>query len=443
MNEDAGRRISSNLSKMVRLKTVSHFVSAETDEAEFVKFRQLLDELYPLTAGAGQRRLIGRTGLLYRIPGKSAENSCVFMAHYDVVPAEESEWDFDPFSGEMKDGFICGRGSLDTKCTLCSVMEAVEEKLKAGWIPEHDLYLSFSGEEEVEGDDADAIVKDFEARKVHPDFVLDEGGAVIPEGLPGVKRPAAMIGIAEKGVANLELSVQNAGGHASTPPKSTAVGELSRAAVAIEAHPFPAQLTKPVMEMFGYLGKEVPGIYGAAFRHAGLLSPAIRAAAAKMGGTFNAMVRTTCAVTMMQGSSSFNVLPDRAVMGMNLRLLGSDTMESALARIRKTVNDPKIGYRYISGSNPSPVSDCEGKKWKQLTGVVRQFWPEALPAPYTLNGGTDSRHFHRISGCVYKFTPMEMSAAERGTVHGRNEKIAAARLLKMTEFYGKLMEELL
>jgi carboxypeptidase PM20D1 len=428
---------------MIQVKTVSHFDAAETDEAEFEKFRKLLDRLYPVTGGIGQRRRIGRTGILYRIPGRETEGDpAVLMAHYDVVPAEASEWDFDPFSGEIKDGFICGRGALDTKCTLCAVMESVENLLKKGWRPKHTLYLSFSGEEEVEGSDADRIVKDFEAAGIRAAFVLDEGGAVIPEGLPGVKRPAAMIGIAEKGVANLELSVSGSGGHASTPPAHTAAGEIARAAAAIEAHPFPAQLTRPVLEMFRYLGEEVPGAAGAAFRKASLLSPAIRAAAVRMGGTFGAMVRTTAAVTVMQGSPSYNVLPEKAMIGVNLRLLGNDTMESACAYLKKAVNNPKIEFRYISGSNPSPVSDCEGDMWKMLTDTIHSTWPEALIAPYTLNGGTDSRFFHRISGCVYKFTPMEMSAEDRKCVHGRNEKIAAGRLLKMAVFYSRLLEKL-
>ena len=460
-------RTTQHLQEAIRFPTVSDFDHAKEDELAFAGFIGWLEETYPHIYAAADFKRVGRRGLLYRISaGEAGEAACgsshgvepddpakrsastrlggpaALMAHYDVVPVEPEKWEEAPFSGVIRDGCLWGRGSLDTKGTLICAMEAVEDYLKAGRRPVNDLYLAFSGEEETEGTSAEEIVDVLEEAGIRPAFVLDEGGAVIPEGLPGVQKTSAMIGIAEKGVANVKVTLKGPGGHASTPPRHTLLGRMAAAACAIEKHKFRGRITEPVAGMFDLIGRERGGAVGLAFRNVRALKPAVIAAATYLGGTFRAMVRSSAAVTMMSGSPSYNVLPGEVSMGLNLRLLLGDTIESAVDELSRVVDDPAMVFEVISGSDPSPVSRADGPAWELLTETVKEVWPEVLVAPYTLNGGTDSRSWHRISDHVYKFTPMVMKKDERGSVHGHNEKIRLEALGEMASFYEKLVGHL-
>ncbi|MDO4805392.1 MAG: M20/M25/M40 family metallo-hydrolase [Lachnospiraceae bacterium] len=436
------KKIVDDFRAMIRIKTISKDDIRKMDMGEFAAFRKLLSDRFPVIKEMAEVQVIPPTGILFKIKGESADAPSVLMAHMDVVPADQEGWTCDPFGAEIKDGRIYGRGTLDTKGTLCAIMEAVEYSLGRGWKPKNDLYLSFGGEEEVSGETAGNIAEWLGKAGVRPAFVLDEGGAVIPEGVPGLKRKTAMVGIAEKGTANYMLSVRGQGGHASTPPRHTAIGKLAKAAVRLEEHPFPARLTTPVRLMFREIAKEVPVYERAAFANANLLEPAIKTMASALGPTFNAMVRTTTAVVIFEGRSAFNVLPDRAAMGVNVRMLEGDTPESVRGELMRRVKDPEIEVDLIAGTPPTSVSEIDCREWEMLKKVIRKVWKDVPVGPYQLNGGTDSRFFSEISNHVYRFTPMEMTAKERATVHGANESISVKNLLKTVLFYRLLLEEL-
>ncbi len=424
---------------MIRLKTVSHDDGSLTDREEFRKLRALIKERFPVLFERGEGWVIGEYGVLIRIPGKSESDPSVLMAHMDVVEADGGGWTHDPFGAEISGGRIYGRGTLDTKCTLLSILQAVSFRLANGFVPEHDIWLSFGGEEETCGPCCREIVSFLRERGVKPAFVLDEGGSVIPEGVPGLRKQAAMIGIAEKGTANYMLSIRKeGGGHASVPPKSTVIGRLARAAVAIEKHPFPARLSEPVKLMFRELAPYVPVYERPVFEHPELTSPAIAAAASVLGGTFGAMVRSTCAVTIMEGHSSFNVLPDSAAMGVNVRLLEGDTVESAAERLRKIAGDPDISVDIIAGTDPSPVADIRCREYGILKDTIAGIWPGTVIAPYQMNGGTDARFYAELTDRIYRFSPMIMTKDDRSRVHGVDESIAIPTLFRMIRFYISL-----
>lgn len=442
MRKQSRKKIVDDLRAMIRLKTVSADDIRKMDMEEFAAFRKLLLRRFPTIQEQAEIREIPPTGILFRIKGESSESPSVLMAHYDVVPADQDGWTHDPFGGEIAEGRIYGRGTLDMKGTLCAIMEAVEYSLLGGWKPKNDLYLSFGGEEEVSGETAYNIVEWFVQEGIRPAFVLDEGGAVIPEGLPGLRKQAAMVGIAEKGTANYMLTVKDKGGHAATPPKHTAIGKLAKAAVRLEENPFPARLSTPVRLMFREVAHEVPFYEKPAFANANLLEPAIKTAATILGSTFNAMVRTTAAVVIFEGRSAFNVLPDRAAMGVNVRMLEGDTPESICEDLKRIIKDPEIKVDLISGTPPTPVSEIYCPEWNMLRKVIRKVWKDVPVGPYQLNGGTDSRFYSRISNHVYKFTPTVMTAKERGTVHGIDESVSIRGLLETVLFYRFLLKEL-
>ncbi len=413
------------LARMIRVRTVSSRDASKVDETAFRAFRALLPELYPMVHRnlALTREEIGPRGLLYRWKGKSSQHPVVLLAHYDVVPADEGAWSRPPFAGLIEKDVLWGRGALDTKVTLCGILEAAEALLKQGFVPENDVYFAFSGDEEVMGPSAPAIVQELARRGVKPALVLDEGGAVVENIFPGVNRPSALIGIAEKGLLDVRLSVKSTGGHASAPPRQTPVGILAKAAVRIEAKPFPGRLSEPAARMFDTLGRHSTFAYRLIFANLWCFFPLLNAICRKRGGELNALVRTTCAFTTMSASPAQNVLPPEASIGANLRLIGGDTPEAAVARFEKTARDERITFEKLYGMAPSPVSLASGEAWERIERAVRQTWPEALVSPYLMLACSDSRHYPAISEHVYRFSAMALTKEERESIHGNDERI--------------------
>jgi len=428
-----------HLARMIRCKTVSSLDGLNVNKDEFDKFRRLLSELYPHIHKACKIQRVGESGILYTLKGKSDAAPVVFMAHYDVVPAEGRAWDKPPFEGILEDGVLWGRGTLDTKGTLCAICEAAEGLVAGGFVPENDLYFAFSGDEEIAGESAPLIVDELQKRGVAPAMVLDEGGAVVQGVFPGVRKPCALIGTAEKGILDVELSVEGRGGHASTPPPHTPVGVLARAVTRIENRPFESRLTPPVAAMFDTLGRHSSFLYRLVFANLWCFKPLLESMCRKLGGELNAMMRTTCAFTMMEGSGASNVIPPAAKVTANLRILGGETVEKAVAYMKLTADDGDIKFRAIYGMEPSPNSIASGSSWETLKNAVSQTWPGALVSPYMMFACTDSRHYHRICDHVYRFSAMAMSREERATIHGHNERIPLDTLVKLVQFYTRLI----
>ena len=433
-------RVVDALQKLVQCKTISACDPALEDEAEFQKLIDMLPVLYPSVFGACIFRQLPDRALLFRWPGKSDAAPSVMMAHYDVVPVNEEGWDKPPFAGIIEDGVLWGRGTLDTKVTFNGVLSAANHLISQGFMPENDIYFAFSGGEEVNGKGAVNIVDFFMENGITPALVVDEGGAVVENVFPGVKAPCGLIGIAEKGMMNVRYSVRSSGGHASAPLPKTPVTTLAKACRRIVEHPFPMHLTKPAAEMFDTLGRHSSFALKLVFANLWLFRPVLDLICKLGGGEMNALCRTTTAFTMMEGSEARNVLPAKASLISNMRLNPEDSVASALDYLKKTVKDETVEIEVLESFEPSPISrtDCEG--WQKVSAAVAQTWPGCIVSPYLMVQCSDSRHYGKLSDRVYRFSAMDMTAQERKSIHGNNEKIRLASVSKAVEFYIRLMK---
>ncbi len=434
-------RVIENLRTLVRCKTVSYADSSLEDDAEFEKLIAVLPTLYPHVFEVCSFDRLPDRGLLFKWEGKAHDAPAVMMAHYDVVPANEELWDKPAFDAVLEDGVVWGRGTLDTKVTFNGVLFAADHLIAEGFVPENDIYFAFSGGEEVNGNGAVHIVDYLEKHGIDPAVVVDEGGAVVEHVFPGVSAPCGMIGIAEKGLMNVRFSAVSAGGHASAPKPHTPVGVLSKACCRVEAKPFKAHVTEPVRQMFDTLGRHSNFVYRLIFSNLWCFKPVLDAICKSSGGELNALMRTTVAFTQMDGSKAPNVIPPAASMMANMRLNPADTIDSALAYLKKTVADEQVNIELMYGENPSRISqvDCDG--YRRVATAVASTWKGCIVSPYLMVQCSDSRHYGRISDKVYRFSAMDLTSEERATIHGNNERIRVECAHRAAEFYIRLMKQ--
>ncbi len=430
-----------SLGELVKCRTVSNYDHEKEDDAEFEKLISLLPTLYPRVWETCPLLRLPDRALLFTWKGREEGKPAVLMAHYDVVPVEEENWEVPPFEALIRDGVMWGRGTLDTKVTFNGILSAAENLLAQGFTPKNDIYFAFSGGEEINGDGAVHIVDYFKSQGIEPELVVDEGGAVVEDVFPGVSGQCGLIGIAEKGLLNLEFSVASPGGHASAPAPHTPVGVLSKACTRVESHPFKLHFTKPVLEMFDTLGRHSSFVYRMIFANLWAFGWVLDLICKKSGGELNALLRTTVAFTQMQGSLAPNVIPPSASMVANLRLNPCDSVAGAVETIRAAVGDDKVALRVMQSFEPSPISrtDCAG--WERVSKAVGDTWKGCLVSPYLMVQCSDSRHYRDISDRVYRFSAMDLTKEERGTIHGNNERIRLETACRAVEFFLRLMKQ--
>ena len=436
-----GDKAVESLCELVRCKTVSYRDKKLEDNSEFQKLISKLPFLYPNVFEKCSFEELEDRALLFKWEGKNHNEPTVLMAHYDVVPVNEEDWEKPAFDAVIEDGVIWGRGTLDTKATFNGILFAANHLIEQGFVPENDIYFAFSGGEEINGKGAVNIVDWFENNGIIPALVVDEGGAVVENVFPGVKQPCGLIGIAEKGMLNLEYKVKSNGGHASAPKPHTPVGVLSAACCRVENKPFKSHLTKPVASMFDTLGRHSSFVYRMIFSNLWLFKPVLDMICKKSGGELNALMRTTVAFTQMSGSKAANVIPPEATMVSNMRLNPMDTMDSAVEYIKNTVKNDNIEISVIDGMNPSRVSELDCEAYNKVATAVASTWKGCIVSPYLMVQCSDSRHYGRISDKVYRFSAMDLTSEERATIHGNNERIRIQAVNKTVEFYIRLIKQ--
>ncbi|HXY31093.1 MAG TPA: M20 family peptidase [Gemmatimonadaceae bacterium] len=431
------------LARALRFRTISYLDSG-VNAAEMLGLHAYLDSAFPRVHAALKREVVGGYSLLYTWRGSdTSAPPLILMSHMDVVPVEagtEAGWAHPPFAGDIADGFVWGRGSLDDKVGVLAILEGVETILARGIKPNRTIYLAFGEDEEVRGSGARAIVSLLASRGVHPNFVMDEGGVVAHDLVPGVSRPVALVGVAEKGYASVDLTVRDAGGHSSMPPPHTAVGVLSSAIVRVEANQMPARIAGATAVMFDRVAREMSFGSRFVFANRWLFEPLIVRQLSASPST-NATIRTTTAATMFEGSVKDNVLPQRARAVVNFRILPGDSVAGVLAHVRDVVRDPRVTVALHSTSNeePSPTSPTEGEPYQLLETAIAQRFPGTIIAPVLVTGATDARYYAALTPNVYRFLPLPLSPSDLSRIHGTNERVGVADYGRAVRFMTQLI----
>jgi len=431
------------LQNLIAIRTISHPDPKQRDREPFIAFAEAFERHFPRLVATLERVELPEHALLYRWAGESDERPVVLMAHIDVVPIDESApWQHPPFGAEIHDGAIWGRGTLDDKGQLVAIAEAVERLAESGFTPAQDIWLSFGSTEEVFGETAQLAVDALRERGVEPWFVMDEGGAIASEAFPGVDVPLGVIGVTEKGVTSLELTVEGRGGHASTPSRMDATARLARAILRLDKAPFPASLPAPTIEMFRRLAPHAPAPLRPLMANAGTLRPALARALTLAGPEAAAMVRTTLAVTTLSGSPAINVIASTARAGVNSRVMVGDTVAGVAERVRRIIDDDTVQVEVTEANEPSPISPHDDDAFRLIESAITATFPDAVPTPYVMMAATDSRFFTAISERVYRFAPFRMTKAQREAIHSYDEHLDVQDFLDGIEFYRRLIESI-
>lgn len=430
---------------LLRHATFSHEGAAGVEEA-FTALHAELARSFPLVHERLEREIVAGRSLLYRWRGAGDGPPAVLMAHQDVVAVDDpARWAHPPFDaelvGEGEEQAIWARGALDDKAALGAILEAVEARLAAGFTPASDVYLVFGHDEEAGGTGAEAIVALLHERGIRPWLVVDEGGAVMDGLLPGLG-PTAVVGVTEKGILNLELVVEHSGGHAAIPLPGGSTALLARAVLRLENQPEAPHLIEPVIGLLESMGARMGGIRGWVMRHARTFRGPLARTLAGTSPQLAAMTRTTRAVTQLRGSSSMNVVPERASANVNVRILPGATVASAVADIERVIDDEAVQVRVIDGADPAPVSPASGAAWDAIAASIGEAFPEAAVAPYVMLQASDSRHFAAISDHVYRFLPFDLRQDELQSIHGVDERIRVSTYRRAIVFFDALVGRL-
>lgn len=435
----------SHLQSIIQTKTISYIERNRIDFSEYEKFIDHLKNFYPTLFKKAEFKRVENYSLLFKLKGNTDKNPVGFMGHYDVVPINEEGWIVEPFSGEIKDDFIYGRGTLDMKGHVVALLEAIESLLNQNFSFERDIYFMFGHNEEtgsaLPDSGAKKIMELLQAEGIHFHCVVDEGGAFIHAKPMGVDGVVGLVGIAEKGYCDIELTAIQSGGHASMPPETSALYEVCKAAMLMESNKFDADFNDATNAMFDALVPYMTQPLKFLFSHRNLFKPVLIKALTKSPDT-SATVRTTSVMTMASGSKAPNVLAQEAKVMINCRLVPGDTVDKLVDRIQKRVG-PTISVKPHNGNDPTIVSPTNNDQFKSIVHTIKTIYPEIIAvAPYLMVAATDSRIYHPMSEGVYRVQPFMSMLDDRATVHADNERVSIDSFLKGIEFFKLCIAQL-
>lgn len=430
-------KYANELSQLIKVETISTF--NQTDKTKFYKFHDALREMFPLLFEVCTFEDFDGSFLM-RWQGKTNKEPILLMNHHDVVEAT-GEWNYEPFSGEIADGKLWGRGTLDTKGGLWAMMQAAEELIKEGFIPERDIYFLSACTEECDGSGADTISKALEKRGLHFYMVLDEGGFILEEPIAGAKGKFAVIGVGEKGCADLKFIAHSRGGHASIPPKNTPLVRLGKFMAEVEKkNLFKTEMAPVIHATFKSLSSTMSGPLKFVLKNSRLFKPLLLKAMPLVSDAAGAMLRTTVAFTMSSGSEGTNVLPQEAWVIANMRYSHHQGGKSSIEAITKLAEKYDIETVVLDPGVDSPVSDHNSDAYKLVDKAVTNVFADVKTTPYIMTAASDSRFMWRISENCLRFAPFSITDEQLEGIHGINENVDLSALAPAVDFYRYIIK---
>jgi len=430
-------------SRALQIPTISYDDTSKLDHAAFQDFHQHLAQSFPVVHTKTTLTKFQDYSMVFHLKGQNSQlKPALFMGHMDVVPVDEQtkdQWLQPPFSGNVVDGVIWGRGAIDDKVSVLALMESLESYLTQNIVPQRDIYFAFGHDEETGGKGAIAIAQYFAEQGIKFEFILDEGGVISDGIIPGTTQPIGLVGVAEKGFVNFRLTVKGDGGHSSQPPAHTAAGILANAIVNVENNPFDARLEFFDL-MFDNIGYSMPLSQRLPLANLWLFEPVVLSTLLKSSSSA-AIARTTTAVTMLQGSTKSNVLPTIATAVVNFRILPGDTVNSIQAHLERVIDDPRVVLSTELANEASAVSPTDNIGFKLIESSIRRLDDSVLVTPYLVVGATDSRHFQHLSENIYRFMMVSLNPETLKQFHGLNEQIAVNDYLNAIQFYYAMLEQ--
>lgn len=429
------------LGECLKIKTVSHEDVSLTDFSKFQEYIDKVKGFYPLVFSKCEFTQTKEYAIKLKLKGKSDAKPTVLMAHYDVVPVTEG-WDHNPFLGEVVDGYLYGRGAIDTKCTMICALSALEKALEDNYIPENDLYLCFGANEEIYGDSQVKIVEELKAQGIKPALVFDEGGGILRDAFPTVTADCAFLGVVEKGMVNVKLSIDGNGGHSSTPRKNGPAIRMAKALVKLEQNPMKPQYTKATKELIRIMGCNASFALKIILGNMWLFKGLVKWLFVKLSADTRALLTSTFAFTILNGGNQTNIIPNHVEANINVRIAPFDTVEDIVNHIKKVIDDEDIVITTSDINKMYNECDFNQKGYDIIKETTIETYPGTVVAPFIMLGGTDARHYNEISDCVIRFTPVKLTNEDRKGVHGLNEKIKVEALEKCFEFYQRLLTKI-
>lgn len=426
------------LSRMIRHKTISQ--EHQTDKSDFYTFHTLLRELFPhIFSSCSLEDFDG--SILLHWKGSGTGLPILLMNHMDVVEAPGS-WKHPPFSGEIAEGKLWGRGTLDNKGGLWAMLQAADELAAEGFIPNQDIYFLSTRDEEQGGTGADLISKTLLERGIRFAMVLDEGGMILNEPIDGAKGTFAMVGLGEKGCADLKFIARSSGGHASTPGKNTPLVRLGKFMAAAEKGTiFPPQLSPTLCAMFSALSSSMSGPLKLVLGHPALFKPLLVRVMPAVSNTANAMLKTTVAFTMAQGSQGSNVLPQEAWVIGNMRYSHHQGGKASIEAITRLAQQFDIETQVLNAGFDSPLSDHTSAPFALVERAVSAVFLGVRTSPYIMTGASDCRYMSRVSDHCLRFAPLTISQEQMDSIHGLNECVDLSALAPAVDFYRYIITE--
>ena len=426
------------LSRMVRYETVSKKDDIRLER--FLGFHKLLKETFPLVHEKTEKTEIDGN-LIFYWKGESSERPVILMGHQDVVAAE-GEWKHEPFSGDIADGKVWGRGSADTKCSVFAFFQAVEELLADGYTPKQDVYLCSSCTEEVGGEGGPKIVAELKRRGVKPFLVCDEGGAIITEPIAGIKGNYAMIGVLEKGQGNLLFSAKSNGGHSSYPPKNSPIARLAGLVREVEEHdPMKVAFGREAEAMFSRISEYGPFYYRYLFGNMWLFKPLLKKVMPAISAQAAALLKTTVAFTVQSGSDGYNVLPQEAKLVANLRFIPHQGMKESCAVMEKLAKKYDLDMTVLDARDYCEPVDITSEAYHMVEEVIGEVFPGLPACPYVMTGGTDARFYQEICPACIRFSPVIYGPDQMKGMHGLNENLDTVSLSGAVDFYKAVVKK--